>query len=53
MLDALYKVQEIPDHSPPSKLRTSKDKIWFFVLENILLFFQVILGFFKSERMIL
>lgn len=53
MFDAFCKVQGILDHSSPSKLQNSKDKIWLFVLENISDFFQVTLGFTKAERMIL
>lgn len=49
-LDSFYKVQGIPDHSPPGKLHTSKDKIWLFVLGNALHFFQVTLGFFEVRE---
>lgn len=49
-LDSFYKVQGIPDHSPPGKLHTSKDKIWLFVLGNALHFFSSDSWLFRSPR---
>lgn len=53
MLDAFYKLQGINDHSSANKLLTSKNKIWLFVLENILGFFLCVFYFLRSKRMIL